>query len=147
MKDHSKAIERFFRAYAKRVNDALKDPPVMDAAGIQKSFADYFVESSPVGVIGGKNGVRFRNAILRGYKGYRKIGTTAMTVTSVKITPIDEMHVMAHVAWDSRYRKDGKEIRIPFTNVYMLQMSKKGPKIFAYVTGDEAKVLKDHGLS
>lgn len=147
MKDYTKTIERFFRAYAKCSNDALKDPPVVDADRSQESFAEYFVESSPVGVVGAKNDARFKKAIVRGYRNYRKIGTTAMKVSGVKVTPIDDMHVMAHVDWDSRYRKDGKEIRIPFTNVYMLQMSKQGPKIFAYVTGDEAEVLKAHGLA
>jgi hypothetical protein len=140
------AIERFFAAYAQRFNDSLKEKPVVDAAGVRNSFAPYFVEASPVGVQGGKNGLMFRMMIPRGFAHYKKIGTTAMNVTSLEVTDIDDMHVMARVGWDSRYRKDGKEIRIPFTNVYLLQVTDEGPKIFAYITGDEQKVMKEHGL-
>jgi hypothetical protein len=147
MKDHTGAVERFFAAYAKRFNDSLKDPPVIDVEDVRDAFADYFVGASPAGVRGGKNGLLFGSVLSRGFAHYRKIGTTTMNVTSVTVTPIDDMHVMARVAWDSRYRKDGREIRIPFINAYFLQMSENGPKIFAYVTGDEAAVLKEHGVT
>ena len=139
-------IERFFADYAKRFNDSLKEPPVVDVAGVRNAFADYFVGASPVGVKGARNGLIFRFMIPRGFAHYKKIGTTAMNVTSVVVTAIDDLHVMASVAWDSRYRKDGREIAIPFENVYLLQITDKGPKIFAYVTGDEQKVLREHGL-
>lgn len=146
MKDHTAAIVRFFTAYADRFNASLADPAVIDTDGMVNSFADYFVEASAKGVKGGKNGLMFRVMIPRGFRYYRKIGTTAMNVASVRVTPIDDMHVMAHVDWDSRYRKDGRDIRIPFTNIYMLQIAADGPKVFAYVTGDEEQVLRDHGL-
>jgi hypothetical protein len=146
VKDHTAEIERFFAAYARRFNDSLGDPPVVDSEGVRDSFADYFVGADPAGVRGGKNGLIFRFMVPRGFAHYKKIGTTAMNVTSIAVTPIDDLHVMARVGWDSRYVKDGKEIRIPFENVYLLQMTGEGPKIFAYITGDEQKVLKEHGL-
>lgn len=140
-------VERFFAAYAKRFNDALKgDAAVVDTAGVRDSFAKYFVESSPLGVHGGKNGLMFRMLIPRGFAYYKKLGTTAMTISSMTVDAIDDLHVMARVAWDSRYQKDGREIRIPFENVYLLQLTDAGPKIFAYITGDEQQALKDHGV-
>ena len=139
-------VERFFAAYAQRFNESLKDPPIVDADAVRNAFAKYFVGASPAGVRGGKNGVFFKFMVPRGFAYYKKIGTTAMNIASVGITEINDLHVMARVGWDSRYLKDGKEISIPFENVYLLQLTSEGPKIFAYITGDEQTVLKEHGL-
>ncbi len=140
-------VERFFAAYAQRFNDSLRqDHPVVDVDGVRDAFAEYFVESSPAGVHGGKNGLLFRWMIPRGFAYYKKLGTTAMNIASIVVDPIDDLHVMARVAWDSRYQKDGREIRVPFENVYLLQLTQAGPKIFAYITGDERALLKQHGL-
>jgi len=147
MPDHRPLIRRFFTAYAKRMNDALKEDPAIDTAGVLRSFADYFVEASPAGVIGGKNGLRFRLMVPRGFRYYKRIGATAMLISSLTVTRLDPLHYLARVAWDSRYQtKQGRKMRIRFTNIYLLQVKGKQPKIFAYITGDEKKALRDHGL-
>jgi hypothetical protein len=147
MPDHRPLLRRFFAAYAKRMNDALKPRPVIDTPGVVRSFADYFVEASPVGVFGGKNGLRFRLLIPRGFRHYKRIGATAMLVSSLRATRLDELHYLVHVGWDSRYlTKEGKRKRIRFTNIYLVQIKARRPRIFAYITGDEDKVLKQHGL-
>jgi hypothetical protein len=141
-------IARFFDRYAARFNRSLQDPPVVDTAGVIDAFADYFVEASPRGVQGGKNGLRFRLVVPWGFAHYRKLGTTSMTIKRLSTTAIDDRHAMARVTWDSRYTRprDGKAVRIVFTNVYFLQVLRGKPRIFAYVTGDEAGLLKKHGL-
>lgn len=141
-------IERFFHRYAERFQRALDDPAEADAQGVAASFAEYFVESGPHGVQGGKNGLRLRFMMRRGFARYRKIGTLSMKVAGVRVTPLDARHAAANVAWDSRYRrrKDGAEIRIRFENVYLLRMERGAFKIFAYVVGDEQALLKKHGL-
>lgn len=54
---------------------------------------------------------------------------------------------VAKVGWDSRYtKKDGEEVRIDFVNTYFVRVEDEEPKIFGYVTGDEKKVLQEHGL-
>src|SRR5687767_5556490 len=63
MKSPTTLIRRFFAAYAKRMNDALLPTPKIDTPGVIDSFADYFVEASPHGVNGGKNGVLLRLTI------------------------------------------------------------------------------------
>lgn len=146
--DNETRVRAFFDAYARRVNDALKDDPVVDTKGVTDAFADYFVEASPVGVQGGRNGWLFRLRIPAGYRFYRKIGTTAMNIARITVTALDDLHLMARVRWDSRYRrKNGDEVRIEFENIYFVQMQNGELRIFAYITGDEAKLLKQHGLT
>jgi hypothetical protein len=139
-------VRRFFTRYARRMNAALKPGGTVDINGFVASFAPYFVEASPAGVVGGKNGLRFRLMLPRGVAFYRRIGTTSMTITSMRVTPLDERHAMARVRWVAHYLKDGRRLRIPFTNIYLLHFERGRPRIFAYVTGDERKVLADHGL-
>ena len=115
--------------------------------GVIDSFAPYFVEASPVGVHGGKNNWLFKMMIPRGFAFYKKIGTKSMKITALDITPLDDHHAMAKVHWDSHYlKKDGKQEQIEFDNLYFLQILAEKPRIFAYITGDEQKILKEHGL-
>jgi hypothetical protein len=148
MTNHQQLLRRFFDRYAKRMNDALKPKPKIDTAGVVRSFADYFVEASPAGVFGGKNGLRFRLIVPRGFRHYRKIGTTAMLISGFKATRIDDLHYLVRVGWDSRYlTRDGARKRIQFTNIYLVQVRNRQPRIFAYITGDEQKVLREHGIT
>lgn len=147
MDQRQEQIREFFSAYEKRFNDALLESPVVDLRGMIDSFARYFVGASPAGVMGGKNGLLFRLMLRRGYAFYRKIGTKSMTIDALEITPLDDYHVMAKIHWNSQYlRKDGREVAIEFDNIYFLQVLNDTPEIFAYITGDEQKVLRDHGL-
>jgi hypothetical protein len=148
VKDQTAAIRRFFTAYAKRTTDALRSKPRVDVAAVRRAFADYFVEASPAGVFGGKNGLRFRLLIPRGFAFYRKIGATSMDVSSLRLTRLDPLHFLARVGWDTRYvTKRGVKKQIRFTNLYLLHFHKGKPQIFAYITGDEQKVLHQHGLT
>lgn len=147
MQDAEKKIKEFFAAYAQRFNDSLGSDPVIDVDGVRESFAHYFVESSPVGVQGGKNGLLFKKMIPRGFKQYRRIGTKSMQVASLDLTALDEFHWMAKVHWDSRYeKKDGTPEAIEFDVIYLLTTQSGSPKIFAYITGDEQKALAEKGL-
>jgi hypothetical protein len=147
MPEHS-AIEAFFDAYAHRSSEALQNPPVEDVDGVVASFAPYFVESSPRGVMGGENGNDFRKTIPQGFAHYRRVGGKAMRVVSLKLTDIDELHVMASVEWAFDYVRPGDDVTgtVTFTNHYFVTLAGGSPKIFAYVTPDEAQAMRDHGL-
>lgn len=140
-------IEAFFRRYAATYACGLADRPGVDKA-VAAAFADYFVASSPAGVHGGRNGVVFRLMLKRGFARYRKLGVEAMTVDELDITPLDGLHAMARVRWDSRTRRrsDGRTIRIRFAHHYFLTLADDKPRIFAYVATDEQAILKKHGL-
>lgn len=130
------------------MNAALQKPPVIDVAAATGAFARYFVGSNPHQVFGAKNGWLFRLMIPRGYARYRGIGTQRMEIRGLSITPLDDFHVLARTHWWSSYRhKSGDVVEIEFDNIYLLHIpAGKEPKIFAYITGDEQQVLKDHGL-
>ena len=61
---------------------------------------------------------------------------------------LDDYHALAHTHWWSSYRrKSGDTVEIEFDNIYVLRLAAgQEPQIFAYITGDEQQVLKDHGL-
>jgi len=142
-------LERFFHRYAERFQRALDDPGGVDSEGVAASFADYFSESGPEGVHGGKNGLKLKFMMKRGFARYRKIGTRSMKVARIRVTPLDDRHAIAKVAWDSRYRrrKDGAHVRIAFENLYFVRFLRGVPKIFAYIVGDERALLKKNGLA
>ena len=150
MRDHDAAVRAFFEDYAARMNDALADPPRVDVAAARRAFADHFVGTDPKSVRGGRNGLLLRLMIPRGYAHYRKIGAKRMEVRGLEITPLDDFHVMAKAHWWSVYerRRGGERIEIEFDNIYLLHIPEDGsPRIFAWITGDEQQVLKEHGLT
>jgi hypothetical protein len=140
-------VRAFFQRYAERFNRSLAGEKV-EARDVAESFARHFVGASPVGVNGGKNGLLFRWMIPRGFAHYRKIGTTEMKIAGLELERLDPLHALAKVHWDSRYtKKDGSNDRIEFDVTYLLHFEQGEPKIFAYITGDEEKLLREHGLS
>ncbi len=141
-------IRSFFDGYTKSFNDALRDGAAVDAKAVRGSFADYFVESSPTGVQGGKNGLLFRFVIPRGFRHFKRIGTTGIRLAGLKLTRIDDHHYMAQAHWDSSYKKrNGDRRTIGFDVVYFLTLHSGAPKIFSYITGDEKRVLRENGIA
>lgn len=142
-----KKVEAFFTRYAATYARALAARPSVENA-VQDAYADYFVESSPLGVHGGKNGFVFRSMVKRGFARYRRIGVQSMQVSGLVVTPLDPLHAMARVTWDSRTRRrsDGRLVRIVFTHHYFLTLAGRKARIFAYVATDERAIMKKHGL-
>lgn len=142
-----KKVESFFKRYAATYARALAERPGVEQA-VLDAYADYFVESSPLGVHGAKNGIVFRLMVKRGFAHYRRIGVESMEVSALAITPLDPLHAMARVTWDSRTRRrrDGRIVRIVFTHHYFLTLAGRKARIFAYVATDEQAIMKKHGL-
>jgi hypothetical protein len=139
-------INYFFEQYERRFNDALQGAPP-DIEAVTQSFADCFVEASPVGIICGKNDEQFRMKIPQGYEFYKKIGIVSMNILSKQIDFLDDFHVMVKVQWNSIFtKKDNSKSNIEFQVIYFLQVKDDNHKIFSYITGDEQKALKDHGM-
>lgn len=139
-------IEDFFKRYAASFNRALTDG-VADVDSVTNSFAEHFIEASPFGVIAGKNDSTFREVIPKGWAFYKEIGIQSMNIRSTEIVMLDELHAMTKVRWTSRFvKKDKVSGKIDFEVIYLVQIRQEGVKIFAYITGDEQKALKEHGL-
>jgi hypothetical protein len=143
----SQKLEEFFAHYAARVNAALAAPPRVDVESAASAFADYFLGANPKGVYCGKNDDEFRAAIPKGYEFYRSIGTKRMEIDSLMLTKLDDFHTQANVHWVAKYeKKDGSKVEIPFDVIYFVQEIGQGPKIFAYITGEEEQAYRDKGL-
>lgn len=119
----------------------------MDSAAIRACFAGCFVGAGPAGVTCGANDDSFAASLATGYVFYRKIGTRRMVLRGVEPTPIDRLHHLVKVLYRADYRKpDDTELSIDFDVSYILQARDGVPKIFAFITGDEMGLYKQHGL-
>ena len=138
-------IEEFFKRYETTFNESLAGAPKADATA--EAFTDDFLAVSPQGVAPGKNDERFREAIAQGYGYYRAMGTESMRIAALETTPLDDYHTMVRVSWLSQYRRlDIGEVAISFDNVYLVRTVDGVSKIFAYITGDEQKTLREKGI-
>ena len=145
MKDQVHEIENFLAAYAAKFNRALAGEP--DVEGIAEAFAEHFIEGSPAGVTPGANDESFRKAIAGGLAFYRSIGVRSMEVIASEVQCLDSLHFLVKVFWRSTYVKgEGQQGAIEFDVYYLVQDRGDQKRIFAYITGDEQKVLQELGL-
>ena len=144
MENRENRLTAFFEAYAARFNSSLSGE--VDVEGTVYAFAGCFVEASPVGIACSKNDELFREAIPKGYEFYRSIGTKSMEILSMDINLLDDFHAMVKIHWRASYlKKDNTRVAIEFDVIYLLQLI-SDIRIFAYITGDEQKALKENGL-
>lgn len=140
-------LDNFFQNYEARIEKALQENPEVDVKATADAFADFFVEASPAGISGGKNDEDFQKQIPKGFEFYRSIGTKSMKVVSKQITQLDAFHTLVKAHWKALYEKtDGTNDEIEFDVIYFVQTLGEKSKIFAYITGDEQKIMKEHGL-
>jgi hypothetical protein len=144
--DEIVVIERFFEAYAAQFARALADPPAIDVEATAGAFADCFIEAGPRGVSCGRNDSAFRAQIPQGYAFYRQIGIRSMAIVMFVPTRLDQRHWGVRVRWLAEYDLGGRTGDLEFEVVYFVQMTGAGPKIFAYITGDEEGTLRSLGL-
>ncbi len=137
-------VRQFFGMYAERFNRALGGDTDME--GIAGQYASEFIAASPAGVMTGKNDETLKQVMAQGYERYRQMGTKEMRIRSISVTPIDEQHGMARVAWTAVYAKDNQDIPIDFDVHYLLQEKDGTLKVFGWVSGDEQALLKQHGI-
>ena len=115
--------------------------------GIRRHFSACFVGAGPQGVHCGQNDEHFTGMLQQGFAFYRQVGTRAMTVREVTTTPIDDAHWLARVAYRARYVKpDGSPLELDFEVSYLLAERGDTYEIFAFVTGDEMALYREHGL-
>jgi hypothetical protein len=110
-------------------------------------YASEFIAASPAGVTTGKNDDQLKQIMTQGYARYRAIGTRAMRIRHIRLSPIDQHHCMAHVAWTATYaRKDQNDTAIDFDVHYLVQKLDGDAKVFGWVSGDEQALLRKHGI-
>jgi hypothetical protein len=134
-------FERYERAFMKALSGEL------DMDDICSFYAAEFIAVSPAGVIGGKNDDQLKQVMTQGYARYREIGTREMRIRDVNISPLDELHCVAHVAWTAIYARNHQpDVAIDFEVHYLVQQLKQEPRIFGWVSGDEQELLRKNGV-
>lgn len=139
------SVRKFFERYENLFNRSLRGDTDMDE--VASLYASDFIAASPAGVVNGKNDEQLKQVMAQGYARYRAMGTKEMRIRSVRISPIDEHHCVAHVAWTATYaRKDQPDVAIDFDVHYFVQKLDEEPKVFGWVSGDEQALLRKHGV-
>ncbi|MFD4839136.1 nuclear transport factor 2 family protein [Achromobacter sp. NPDC058515] len=139
------AVRKLFERYERFFNQSLHGVVNMDE--MASLYASAFVAASPAGVMAGKNDDQLKQAMAQGYARYRAMGTKEMRIRDVRISPVDELHCMAHVAWTAVYaRKDQPDTIIDFDVHYLVQTRDGAAKVFGWMSGDEQALLKKHGI-
>lgn len=138
-------VKRLFERYESLFNQALCGTTSMDE--VVTLYASEFIAGSPAGVTAGKNDDQLKQVMAQGYARYRAMGTKEMRIRNVRLSPIDEHHCVAHVAWTATYaRKNQLDIAIDFDVHYFVQKLNGEPKVFGWVSGDEQALLRKHGI-
>lgn len=138
-------VRKLFERYEQLFQKSLAGDADMDE--VASVYASAFIAASPAGVMVGNNDDQLKQAMEQGYAHYRAIGTKAMRKRDVRISPIDEHHCIAHIAWTATYARQGRtDVTIDFDVHYLVQKLGGEPKIFGWVSGDEQEVLRKHGI-
>lgn len=140
-----RSVKKLFERYETFFKRSLAGDIDMDA--VASLYASDFIAASPAGVTTGKNDDRLEQLMEQGYARYRAIGTKEMRIRNVGISPVDEHHCVAHVAWTATYaRQDQPYVAIDFDVHYLVQKLDGEPKIFGWMSGDEQALLRKHGI-
>jgi hypothetical protein len=95
----------------------------------------------------GKNDDHLKEVMAQGYARYRAMGTKAIRISNVRVSPIDAYHCVAHVAWTATYaRQDQPDMTINFDVHYFVQKLDGEPKVFGWVSGDEQALLRKQDI-
>lgn len=139
------AVKALFERYERFFNRSLGGDGDLDE--VESLYAAEFIAASPAGVMAGRNDDQLRQAMSRGYAHYREIGTRAMRIRDIRLSPIDAHHCVAHVAWTATYaRPDLPETQIDFDVHYLVQKLAEEAKVFGWISGDEQALLKERGI-
>lgn len=139
------AVRKLFERYERVFNQSLNGDLIMEE--VTSLYTTDFIAASPAGVMGGRIDEDFKQVLVDGYEHYRAIGTKEMRIRDVRLSPIDDLHCVAHVAWKAVYARTGKpDATIDFDVHYLVHDQGGEVKVFGWVSGDEQALLKQHGI-
>jgi len=137
-------VHDLFERYEREFNQGLQGQADLDAiAGL---YANAFIAATPAGVFGGDNDDKLKDATTQGFQRYRDTGCRRMDLRGLETKPFDALHALARVDWSALYEVNGERKAIPFTNLYLVRVEGDDAKVFGWITGDEAALLKQHGI-
>lgn len=139
------SVRKLFERYERSFNESLGgDTDMREVASL---YASRFIAATPSGVMTGQNNDQLKAVMAQGYARYRAIGTKAMRIRNLRLSPIDGQHCVAHVEWSATYaRKDQPDVVIDFDVHYFVRTVDGKSKVFGWVSGDEQAFLREHGI-
>ena len=139
------SVRKLFERYERLFNQALSgDVDVREVAAL---YAPCFIAATPTGVMNGRNNDQLKQVMAQGYARYRAIGTKEMRIRDVRVSPLDDLHAVAQVAWTGTYaRKNQPDLAIDFDVHYFVRTVDGRSKVFGWVSGDEQELLRKHGI-
>lgn len=138
-------VRKLFERYEIIARASLHGHVEMD--DVAALYASEFIAATPAGVRTGKNDEQLKQVMAAGYAHYRAIGTKEMRIRGLRISPMDEHHCVAHVAWRATYvRENQSDVVVDFDVHYLVQQLGAEPKVFGWVSGDEQALLRQHGV-
>ena len=139
------SVRKLFERYERFFKQALDGD--MDMRGVASLYAPHFIAATPAGVMTGRNNDKLKQVMAQGYAHYRAIGAKDMRIRDLRLSPIDEHHCVAHVAWTATYARTGQpDTAIDFDVHYFVRTANGQSKVFGWVSGDEQALLKKHGI-
>src|SRR5688572_25690296 len=116
------SVRKLFERYEQLFNESLGGH--IDTREIASLYAAHFIAATPTGVMTGKNDDRLKQVMKHGYAHYRTIGAKDMRIRDLRVSPIDEHHCVAHVAWTATYaRNERPDTAIDFDVHYFVRTS------------------------
>jgi len=141
-----RAVRDLFTHYEEFTRRSLAGEAI-DPAEVARLYTPEVIGASPAGVRAAKTDAEFCAVLTQGYAGYRAIGTQAMRIRDLRLTPIDDLHLVAHVGWTATYaRPDLPKTSLDFEVHYLVQVLDGVARVFGWVAGDESAALKDRGI-
>lgn len=139
------SVRKFLERYESVFNRALSGDANMEE--VASLYASELIAALPAGVGTAKNDAHLRQVMAQGYARHRAIGTKDMRIRDIRLSPIDDHHCVAHVAWTATYaRRGGPDAAIDFDVHYLIRERHGEPKVFGWVSGDEEALLQQHGI-
>lgn len=139
-------VRKLFERYERAFNLSLAGD--VDTKVVRSFYSTDFISATPAGLMTGKNNDRLEQIMTHAYARYRTIGMRGTRIRDVRLSPIDDLHCVAHVAWTAIYvRKDDREVSIDFDVHYFVRTVDGVSKIFGWVSGDERALLEQHGIA
>ena len=136
--------QAFFDRYAEAYNRSLGDH--VDAEGIRSFFAETSLALSTEGGVQPATNAELGPLLEKMYAFYKAVGTKRLDIERIAVDEIAEGHDRVEAFYRAEYDKDGASLTIPFSVTYLVQRRDDGPRIFAFIAGDEQALMREHGL-
>lgn len=136
--------QALFVRYADALNRSLTSSDEIDT--IRSFYAETSLALGQDGSMKAASNEELGAILAHVHEFYIRIRVQSMAVERAEVTELAPRHHRVQVHFVARYLLRGDEVAIPFSVTYLCQEREDGPKIFAFIAGDETALLRQHGI-